>query len=221
MLTQRAPTKPRRPDRLGLPPPLALDQTDRDRLVGRVRDGAISFRGFGSIVVTIASLVVLLLGLAVPGRLALVLTGAGLVGLLVVRLFAMPADWPPRRPVRTRPVPALGALAWIPGALEPEAAEREPARDATSVATRDGDDAEPGAYGRAADLDALVADETRHRDELTRLLAGWRPARVAGPFAETRDRGVRAHSLVGSGVGASAVAEPGDGGGSGGGILGD
>jgi hypothetical protein len=90
-----------------------------------------------ALVVTIASLAVLLLGLAVPERLALALTGAGLAGLLTIRLFAMPAGWPPRRPVRVHPRPAPGAPARIPGALEREPAERESARDAASVATRD------------------------------------------------------------------------------------
>jgi hypothetical protein len=93
-----------------------------------------------AMVVTIASLVILLLGLAVPERLALTLTGAGLAGLLAIRMFAMPAGWPPRRPVPVRPLTALGAPAWTPGAMEREPADRETTRDAPSVATRDGGD---------------------------------------------------------------------------------
>lgn len=73
-------------------------------------------------------------------------------------------------------------------------------------------------YGLAVEMDALVADETRHRDELTQLLAGRQPGRDVGPFEKTHDRAVRAHRPVGRGVGAYAAAEPGDG--SGGGKLG-
>jgi bacterioferritin len=76
-------------------------------------------------------------------------------------------------------------------------------------------------YGLAVELDALVADETRHRDELTQLLAGWHPARDVGPFKMTYDRAVPAHRPVGRSVGAYAAAEPGDGHGSGGGNLSD
>jgi hypothetical protein len=48
MFTQRTPTKPRSPDHLGLPPPLALDLTDTGRRVGWVEGDTIGFRGFGS-----------------------------------------------------------------------------------------------------------------------------------------------------------------------------
>ena len=127
-------------------------------------------------------------------------------------------------------IAALGGLPTVGVApveheTEPEAMLRRLSRARSTAAERYAARrrlaGELGEYGLAVDLDALVADETRHRDELTQLLAGRRPARDAGPFAETRDRGVRAHLPGGRGVGAYAAAEPGDGGGSGGGILGD
>jgi bacterioferritin len=127
-------------------------------------------------------------------------------------------------------IAALGGLPTVGVApveheTEPEAMLRRLSRARSTAveryATRRRLAGELGEYGLAVDLDALVADETRHRDELTQLFAGWRPARDARPFRDTHDGGARAHLLVGSSVGAFAAAEPGDGGGSGGGILGD
>jgi hypothetical protein len=45
MITHRTPAQSRTPDRLGLPPPLALDLTDMSRPAGWVRGDEIGFRG--------------------------------------------------------------------------------------------------------------------------------------------------------------------------------
>jgi bacterioferritin len=65
-------------------------------------------------------------------------------------------------------------------------------------------------YGLAVEMDALVADETRHRDELTQLLAGRESARDVGSFERAHDRAVRVHRPVGRSLGAYAAAERGD-----------
>ena len=45
-----------------------------------------------------------------------------------------------------------------------------------------------GEHGLAVDLDDLVAEETRHRDELAMLLRGWEPAPDAGPPHRSPER---------------------------------
>jgi bacterioferritin len=86
-----------------------------------------------------------------------------------------------------------------------------------------------GEHGLAVELDDVIADETRHRDELVQLLRGWQPARGDGSSSAEDERerptslvvrcGVAVHAARFAAGPYAAVQGPGDGGGSGDGVL--
>jgi predicted lysophospholipase L1 biosynthesis ABC-type transport system permease subunit len=78
---------------------LSTPMRDRHRLV--VTPGRLSLWTTTAIV----SLALLVLAFVVSERLRIVLSGAGLAGLIALRLVAMYKGWPPRRPAERRSIP--------------------------------------------------------------------------------------------------------------------